>query len=260
MKIRHYFSLILILVASFFYNTTALAGEVDNLPNLPQKFSYLVDFTNTLSNNEQSNIEKKLIDFNKVSGSQLAVVIIKSTDGYDISQYAFALGQKWGVGRKKNDDGVLMLVAKNDHKIFIATGYGLEGALPDALLSQIIRHEITPSFKQNNYFKGISQGVDAIILAAKGEYTPDEDSDTSLQDILPFLFMAFFIGLLIFRDSLREKRYISPNSSTRSTIDQAIITSSLFGRDDNDHFGGFGGGSGGFGGGGFGGGGAGGSW
>ena len=115
-----------------------------SFPSSPTPFQYVNDYTRTLTSNEKQQLENKLIAYSKETSSQIAVVLIPSTEEYEISQYAFELGDKWGIGRKQLNNGVLMLVAVNDRKIFIATGQGLEGVLPDAFLSQIIRQVITP--------------------------------------------------------------------------------------------------------------------
>jgi uncharacterized protein len=97
-------------------------------------------------------------------------VIIPSLDGYDVAEYNVALGRAWGVGGKEFSNGVILLIAKDDHKLNIATGYGVEGALPDITAKHIIEEEIVPNFKGDDYYRGIDQGTDAIIKAVKGEY------------------------------------------------------------------------------------------
>ena len=96
---------------------------------------------------EQAALESKLITFDDSTSIQLSVVIIETTGDRDISDYAVVLGRAWGIGNKEFNNGILLLVAKNDRKIWIATGYGLEGALPDITTKSIIDNEITPNFK-----------------------------------------------------------------------------------------------------------------
>lgn len=230
-----------------------------NYPNVPNPFHYVSDYTKTLSQNEWKTLENALSDYGRKTSSQIAVVIVPTTQGEEISSYSHNLFNQWGIGRSKQNNGVLLLIAKDDHKLFIATGRGLEGSLPDAIASSIIRNEITPYFKQNLYAQGIAKGLSAIIAATQGEYAPVESDEDIFQisDFLIFLFFAFVI-LVIFGRSQRGGRYISPSQAER------IIYSTRrggfgggFGRNSG---GGFGGGSGGFGGGNTGGGGAGGSW
>ena len=95
-------------------------------------FHYINDYTNTLSSEHKQILENKLIAYSKETSSQIAVVLVPTTGEYEIADYTFALGDKWGIGRKNLNNGVLMLIAKDDRKVFIATGQGLEGVLPDA--------------------------------------------------------------------------------------------------------------------------------
>lgn len=248
----------------FFFSSTVFSAD---FPPSPHPFQYVNDYTNTLSATEKNALENKLTAFSRETSSQIAVVIVSTTGKYDISQYTFELGDKWGIGRKQLNNGTLMLIAKDDRKIFIAVGQGLEGALTDAFLAQVIRNSITPSFKQNQYANGINNGLDHIIAASKGEFAAAEAENT-LEDIIPFLIIGFFI-LMIVLDKLwiYEQPY---TSSTRNNRADQIGKQPLGRRRYRGGFsggsfgggGGFGGGSsgGGFGGGSFGGGGAGGSW
>ncbi|QLB13218.1 uncharacterized protein EV697_10274 [Bisgaardia hudsonensis] len=229
-----------------------------NFPEIPSPFRYINDYTNTLSTAEINTLETKLIDYSQQTSSQIAVVLVPTVDEYEIAEYTFELADKWGIGRKKLDNGVLMLIAINDHKMFIATGRGLEGALPDAFLSQVIRNVITPEFKHNNYALGINNGLDLIISASKGEYDAYQDiAQEDWRDYLPLLIFILFIIFIVFGE-LRGGRTPYISQTRRSSYNHYPHHS------DDDHFSGgsgFGGGSsGGFGGGSFGGGGAGGSW
>ncbi|PJG86269.1 TPM domain-containing protein [Conservatibacter flavescens] len=239
-------------------------------PTAPQPFRYINDYTNTLSTADKNTLEQALTQYGQETSSQIAVVIIPTVGEYDIAQYTFELGDKWGIGRKQLNNGVLMLIAKNDRKIFIATGQGLEGVLPDAFLSQLIRQKITPYFAQDQYAQGIANGLSAIMAASQGEYAALEAEDEhSFEDIIPFIMIGIFILIVIFGEiSARRRPYISPtnNHSAEQILRQGIRHRSRragYGSGIGGGFGGFGGGGssgGGFGGGSFGGGGAGGSW
>lgn len=229
-------------------------------PAVPNPFRYVNDYTNTLHTTERQVLENKLISYSQETSSQIAVVIIPSTQGYEIAQYAFELGDKWGIGRKQHNNGVLMLIALNDRKVFIATGQGLEGVLPDALLSQIIRQVITPQFKQGFYASGIERGLDYIIAASKGEFAPEPEED-SWEDYIPFLIFALFVLFILFSEIKERRTPYTRSTIPHSTLSRHYRSHGGFGS-GNGGFGGssgFGGG-GGFGGGSFGGGGAGGSW
>ena len=236
-------------------------------PPVPNPFRYVNDYTNTLSLAQQQRLENKLIDYGKATSSQIAVIIVPTTGEYEIADYTFALGDKWGIGRKQLNNGVLMLIAKNDRKVFIATGQGLEGALPDAFLSQVIRHAILPQFKQGQYAQGINDGLNDIIAASQGEYGAYQQEDSASDKYIPFIMVLIFIAFVLFGEYLyhKDEVYISPNQ--RDQFGRIVRQSSLSRRGGSGFGGGFGGGfgsggasGGGFGGGGFGGGGAGGSW
>lgn len=239
-----------VFLLSFFCITQLWAAT---FPPAPTPFRYVNDYTNTLSANEKAFLEQKLQAYGKETSSQIAVVIIPSTEEYDIAQYAFELGDKWGIGRKQLNNGVLMLIAKQDRKMFIAVGQGLEGVLPDAFLSQLIRQQITPQFKQGNYAEGISQGLDYLIAASKGEFDPNSQPEEDWERFLPLVMIALFI-LFVFIGNGREVVYVG-NGGASGRRSSHYRSGGGFGG------GSFGGGSGGgFGGGSFGGGGAGGSW
>lgn len=252
------------LLFGLFFSVTSWA----NYPNVPTPFRYVSDYTQTLSQNEWQTLENALRDYGQKTSSQIAVVIVPTTAGEAVSTYSHNLFNQWGIGRAKQNNGVLLLIAKADRKLFIATGRGLEGALPDAIASSIIRNDITPYFKQNLYAEGIAKGLSSIISATKGEYEPapleEAEADFNGEDLLFFLLFAFVI-FVIFINAQRGGRYISPSQADR------IIPRSRRGGFNGGFGGGFGSGSGGFGGGsgrssgGFGGGstgggGAGGSW
>lgn len=251
-------------ILTFMLLLTSVFAQAADYPSPPNPFRYVVDYTRTLSTTEWQTLENALIEYGNKTSSQIAVVILPSTGNEEISSYAFNLGNKWGIGRKKERNGILFLVAKNDRKVFIATGYGLEAALPDAITASIIRNDVLPYFRQEQYAQGIAKGLSSIIAATQGEYAPvvntaEEESDGEM-DLMFFLLFALIIGLIFFPRG--GNVYISPQ-----TADRIIRTTSTIHR--NGGFGGgsfggrsgrSGGGYGGFGGGGFGGGGAGGSW
>lgn len=255
------------------------ASAADNYPAAPNPFYYVTDYTKTLTQQEWRTLEDALIANRAKTSSQIIVVIVPSTNGEDVASYSHNLFNKWGIGRTKNNEnnGILLLIAKNDRKLFIATGRGLEGTLPDAIASTIIRHNITPYFKQNLYAEGIASGLSAIMAAINGEYAAydsygensGEESFDQIDGLLFFL-VAGIVIFLIFRPG-RNEQYISPSAADQ--LGRIIINSSRrrggfgggFGGGSSGGFGGgFGGGSRGsgdsFGGGSSGGGGAGGSW
>jgi uncharacterized protein len=138
---------------------------------LKQKPAKLVtDYTGTLTPDQAQALENKLVAFDDSTTTQIAVVIIPTLNGNDIAAFNVELGRAWGVGGKQYNNGIILLIAKNDRKLNIATGYGVEGALPDITAKHIIEDVIVPNFKGNDYYRGIEEGTDAIIKAVKGEY------------------------------------------------------------------------------------------
>lgn len=159
--------LLLLLTVSFISANAQIEKE---LPARPVPPKLVVDFTNTLAEDQKAALEQKLVAFDDSTSTQIAVVLVETTGDRDIADYAVALGRAWGIGNKEFNNGVLLLIAKNDRKIWIATGYGLEGALPDIIAKNIIENEIKPNFKGNDFYRGLDEGTDAIIKATKGEY------------------------------------------------------------------------------------------
>src|SRR5690606_37535350 len=132
------------------------------------------DFAQMLSTSQQDLLEEQLLEFATTSSTQITIVTVNNSQGYDVAEYTVTLFNHWKPGQKERDNGVMLLVSKEDRKINITTGYGVEGALPDAITARIIRNEITPAFKEGDYFKGLSEGAASIIEATQGEYQADE--------------------------------------------------------------------------------------
>lgn len=246
----------------FFCVFMAATVSAVTFPDSPTPFRYVNDYTKTLSEKQRDALEAKLVAYGKETSSQIAVVMVPTTGEYDVSQYAFELGDKWGIGQKKLNNGVLLLIAKDDRKLFIAVGQGLQGVLTDALASQIIRNQIRPYFRNEQYAKGIDNGLDYIIAATKGEYSAQVEEEDDFGDYIPFIMLALFILVVVIGEISRRRPYVSP--SNNHVLNEALrqsLPSRRNGRGGGG-FGGFGGGGsgGGFGGGGFDGGGAGGSW
>lgn len=152
----------------------ALLGISQNIPERPNPPRLVNDFTRTLTEDQQYSLERKLVAYDDSTSNQVVVVIVPTTNDYDPVDYATKLGRSWGVGNKKTNNGVVLLIAKDDRKIFIAPGYGLEGALPDITCKSIIDNVITPNFKHEDFYRGIDLGTTAIIKAAAGEYKAPE--------------------------------------------------------------------------------------
>ena len=160
---------------------------------VPPLTGRVVDLTGTLSSDQAAALEQKLKAFEDRKGSQLAVLIVPTTQPETIEQYSLRVVEQWKLGRKKVDDGALLLIAKNDRKLRIEVGYGLEGALNDATSKRIIDEIITPKFRSGDFASGISDGADRILKVIDGEPLPEpapksEQIDFSgIGDWFPFL-------------------------------------------------------------------------
>jgi uncharacterized protein len=180
-----------------------LAGAQDLQP-IPALEARVTDLTGTLTAEQQAALEDKLRVFEARKGSQLAVLIVPTSEPEAIEQYSIRVVDAWKLGREGPDDGALLLVAKNDRNMRIEVGYGLEGALPDAVARRIIAETITPLFKQGDYFGGINAGLDQMIRIIDGEPlpAPDQRWQTDRPDffgLLPILLMVVLIGSTVLR-------------------------------------------------------------
>lgn len=252
--------------------TQSLSAQIEKyIPPAPKPPRLVNDFTGTLSADQVQALEQKLKTYDDTTSNQVAVVIIPTTGDYDIGDVATKLGRAWGVGNKKNDNGVVLLVAKDDRKLFIAPGYGLEGAIPDITAKHIIEEQILPNFREKDFYRGIDYGTDAIMKAAAGEYEVPEgyanrgkDDGGDIIGVVVLLIVIVIVILSIANrgggggGSFMSRRGYR-NWHGPSTV--FFPPTGLGGGRSSGGFGGGGGGSfGGFGGGSFGGGGAGGSW
>lgn len=238
----------------------------------PEKPNRLVnDYTQTLSVQQIEQLEQKLVAFDDSTSTQIAVVLIKSLEGYDVADYGVRLAEFWGIGGAKNNNGVLVLVSLGDRKVTIQTGYGVEGALPDAITKRIIEREIKPNFKVGDYFAGLDEGTNAIISYTKGEYkndTPQKGRKEGGIGIGFIIIMIIIILIAIKKGGGGGSEVIGGRGSASPFW--WLLMGSQIGRGNSGGFGGFtgsgggfgggGGGFGGFGGGSFGGGGSSGSW
>lgn len=163
-KLKHFF-IVTILACSI-----NVFGQSDQLPELTGP---VTDLTGTLYTDEVQLISNKLLDFEKNKTSQIVVLLISTTGDESIEEYSMNLAEKWQIGSKENDDGIILLIAKDDRKLRIEIGYGLEQTLTDAEAKYIIDDIIVPEFKSGDYYSGINNGIDWIIGILEGEITED---------------------------------------------------------------------------------------
>lgn len=176
----------------------AIASFGQNLPERPNPPRLVNDLAGMLAPQEQQQLEAKLRAYNDSTSTQIAIVTVKTLDGYDASEYAFALGRKWGVGQKGKNNGILVLIKPKFNgekgKIFIATGYGMEGAITDARSNRLIDEVLIPAFRTGDYYKGLDEATTALIMMAKGEYKADKKG--AAKKVSPLTSIILF-GVLI---------------------------------------------------------------
>lgn len=223
-------------------------------PNFPQLSNWANDFTNTLSTGELQQLNNRLKVFEDTTSNQLVSLMIPTLDGYPLEEYSYAVAEKNKIGTKENSNGVLFLVVKDDRKMRIEVGYGLEAVLPDALTSSILRNEVAPHFRKDDYYAGISSGIQAIISAIGSEYKADFKENS--KGIGFTIFIILFITIILIVTFIPKSRKYGGSSGY--IYRGGSWGSGGFGGGVGGSSGGFGGFSGG--GGSFGGGGSSGSW
>jgi uncharacterized protein len=167
---------------------------------VPQLTGRVVDRTGTLSSSDIAALSQKLSDFETRKGSQIAVLIVPTTDPETIEQFSIRVAEAWKIGRKKVDDGAILVVAKNDRHLRIEVGYGLEGALTDVTSRRIIDEVITPKFREGDFAGGISAGIDRVIRVVDGEPLPVPSRSVNfgnLDDIGQILPVTLFASLIV---------------------------------------------------------------
>jgi len=168
---------------------------------IPVLKNYANDFTSTLTSSELSQLETVLKKFDDSTSNQIVFLMVNSLDGGALENYTYEVAKKNQIGSAKNNNGVLFFIAKNDRKLRIEVGYGLEGALPDAICSSILRNEVRPYFREGDYYSGITAGLSAIISATKGEYKGEAKDEGTKGKGFPFAFIFIIIAVIfsIFR-------------------------------------------------------------
>ncbi|MGJ1262842.1 TPM domain-containing protein [Sphingobacterium spiritivorum] len=256
---------------SLFFMLLLRAGAQD-FPATPNRL--VNDYTSTLNSTQVQELERKLLAFEDSTSIQIAVVVMNTTGDYDIADYAVRLAKKWGVGNKKYNNGILLLVALGDRAVTIQTGYGIEGTVPDAIAYRIIENEIKPAFRQRDYYTGIDRATNALISYTKGEYKSDPSDRTQGQPsgggiLKIIIFVVIVIIVLVARKGGggggNGGGRVIGGRGANDLIWWTLLNGMLGGGggrggSSGGDFGGGGGGFGGFGGGGFGGGGASGRW
>lgn len=246
------------LILVVFFLSGIYANAQFTIQDKPSFQTSVYDYADVLNQLEEKELEKKLIRYSDSTSTQIVVISIDDLKGEDIGILTPKWAHQWGIGQAKEDNGILILLSKNDRKIWIAPGYGVEEKLTAGINGELIRNIIIPEFKSGSYYTGLDKGADAIFEVLKGKYKGSRKEKKDNFPIFPILIFIFIIILII------SKSKGGGNSGGGRGLDLAdIIILSSLGRSGGG--GSFGGGSsggfgGGFGGGGFSGGGAGGSW
>lgn len=236
-------------------------GGFVNAQNLPDPMSpprLVNDFAGIFNNADRDNLEQMLLAYNDTTSTQIYVVTVKDLDGYDVSDYAFRLGEKWGVGQKGKNNGAIILikpkVGNSRGQVFIATGYGLEEKLNDARVGRIIDNYMLPYFKQNDYYTGTKNAIEAMIGYLSGQFQPDEEADElTTGDIIISIILVLLFIYFISKANKNNKGNRSRGGGFFPPIIGGGFGGGFGGRSGGGGFGGGGGGS-------FGGGGAGRGW
>lgn len=265
------------LFVLFFLSAQIALAQSSCFPEKPAKERLVNDFAGILDQQQEMALEQKLVAFNDTTSIQIAIVTVPSLCGLDASSMAYQIGEKWGVGNANFNSGVVVLVKPKEinskGQVFIATGYGMEGVLPDAVNKRIVDLEMIPAFKKGDYFGGIQEASRVIMEISGGEYSADSYRKRSKKSfpVGAVIFLLLFVIIMFLGTLRRASSYSRRNDVGLWTA--LWLMGSMSSRHSGSYnnfssgrggFGGFGGGGGGgfggFGGGSFGGGGAGGSW
>lgn len=252
----------LLIVFGLFLSIHSVMAQF-TIPEKPNFQTSVYDYAKVLSDVEKKTLEEKLIRYSDTTTTQIVIITIEDLKGENIGLLAPRWGQEWGIGGSQDkDNGVVILLSKNDRRIHISPGYGVEDRLTAGITGELIRNIILPEFKAGSYYRGLDKGTDAIFEVLNGTYKGSRKSDKG--GAIPMLMVLVFIIIFLIIASKGNKNNRNGGSGRFSGPDlmDIIILSSL-GRSGGGSFGGGssgGGFGGGFGGGGFSGGGAGGSW
>lgn len=226
MNLRNSFSVFLLFLV------TLNAVAYQQVPTLTAR---VTDLTGTLSEQQKNTLENELEAYENEKGSQIVVLMVPTTDPYAIENYSMKVAENWKIGRDGVDDGVIMVVAKEDRKIRIEVGYGLEGALPDAYAKRIIENIIIPNFRQGNFYNGIEDGLGAIIGLIEGEELPaitQEPTGTAAfknQSLFIIIIMMTLVILSVLKALIKKSKYKWLAGGVAGVLVGLIFGSLIFG-------------------------------
>jgi len=181
----------------YFFLFLILISPVFAQPEIPALKMWATDLTGTLTQSELNQLNTRLKSYADTTSNQIIVLMIPSLNDYPIEMLSEEIATKNKIGTKKNNNGILLIIAKDDRELRIEVGYGLEGVVPDAIASSIIRNVIRPQFRDNNYYLGINDGIDAIIKAIGGEYKAENSEEEQGFPFIIFIIIIFVIFIFM---------------------------------------------------------------
>ena len=195
--IPKYILFLFTITALLFSNVSVAQFDVPPKPNWQKDQTAVFDYSKLLTASQKNALETKLLGYADSTSTQIVLIIIDTSNGEDLGLLGAKWGQEWGIGQANEDNGIVILLAREDRKIDINNGYGIEYRMTDRMTERIINRVIIPQFKQNNYYAGLDEGTDAIFQALNGEFeeTRDFDDGISAQQVITIVIIFFVIIL-----------------------------------------------------------------
>jgi uncharacterized protein len=252
------------LLSLFSFSSFAQDTDIPERPSPPRLVN---DFAGFLNQDQSMQLEQKLVAYDDSTSVQIAIVVVKSLNGYEVNDMATRIGNKWGIGQKDKNNGILILVQPKTQEergqVAIITGYGSESTVPDIICKRIIDNEIIPSFKNGQFYEGLDKATATIYSLLRGEFTPKQYLDKKKGKKSGFPVAIIIIIIIVIIASLKKGSSNNQHMSSGGNLPFWMLLGMMGSGNHRGSFGDFnsgGGGFGGFGGGSFGGGGASGSW
>ncbi|HEY4784913.1 MAG TPA: TPM domain-containing protein [Bacteroidales bacterium] len=222
MKIMHKYIIPVFLAICLFLISSVSYGLENDIPSPPKTPRLVNDFANFLTPQEQFQLEHKLVAFDDSTSTQIAVVIVKSLNGYEINDFATRLFEKWGIGRKGKNNGILVLVKpktpEENGQVIITTGYGVESFVTDALSKRIVEKEMLPSFRAGQNYEGLDKATSTLMALVKGQFTVDQymkkkSGKSSKLPVGAFVIIIILVVAFFGRNSSNGRHFSSGGSS-----------------------------------------------
>jgi uncharacterized protein len=186
------------LVFSFLLSILFTGVMAQDIPPRPDPPRLVNDFAKQLNPTEIAQLERKLVAYNDSTSTDIVIVVVPTTGDYPLADYALKIGREWKLGQKGKDNGIVLLWASTDRKIFISVGDGMEGVIPDAIAKRIISQTITPDFKNGMFYRGLDRGIDDIFKYATGEYKAEPKADNEGDGTSPVVIFLIIFAVILF--------------------------------------------------------------